>query len=134
MRAFEVFFLEEWDVSFKHFWSNEGTNNVVDGIANDGSDAEEDEEEYDIEGCVGVNSGERASSEEEGVAGEKWCYDETCFTEDDQEEDEVGPEAIVFYDINEVFVYVEEKFKEATDELHDVTLYDGGRQCNAVVL
>lgn len=53
---------------------------VVEAVAQNGSKGNADEQGPNIER---TEARERTGSEEEGVAGEEWSYDQTCFKEND---------------------------------------------------
>src|SRR5688572_1480579 len=88
---------------------------VVDGVAEDGGDREEHEEDAEIERA---DAGERARGEEERVAREDRRHHEARLAEDDDEEEQVRPRAVLLDHLLEVGVQVQEEVEELLDQVH----------------
>ncbi len=59
-----------------------------------------------------AGGGEGAEGEEQGVAGEEGGYDQARLAEDDEEENHVAPKAVVFDDVIEVFIQVQDEVEQ----------------------
>jgi hypothetical protein len=89
------------------------TDGVIGAIAENGGNGEEGKNRGDFERA---GSGESAEGEEQGIAGEKGRYDQAGFTEDYEKENRVTPQAIVFDDVIEVPIKVQDKINQVQNE------------------
>ncbi len=115
--SFEVFCVDEGDLTELADVGEIAADPVVECIAEDGSNAQTDEEDRDVD-FIGHQGGESAGSEEKRVAGKERHDDQTSLAEDDQEEDDVSPVAEVSDHLFEVMIKVEDEVDPLFEEFH----------------
>src|SRR6478752_4646751 len=107
------------ELAAENFRSEKFADVIVDRIAENGSDRQEQRGRPDVEIRIGAGA-EDADGEEQGIARQNWRDDEAGFAKDDCEQQRVGPDSVFAGEIVEVLVEFEDEFDELTEEMeHD---------------
>jgi len=85
------------------------TDGIVCAIAKDGGDCKKKKNRGQMERAGG---GQRPEGEKQGVAGKKRGYDQAGFAKDDEKENQVTPQAVVFDDVVEVLIEVQDEVNQ----------------------
>src|SRR5689334_15413456 len=91
VRSQQVFTLEPARVASKCAWSDYSADPEVDFIARDRRRHEQQPYQHRIQGSRPIDSGKSSDSEEQRIARQKGCYDQTCLAKNNQKQDAIGP-------------------------------------------
>ena len=95
--------------------AEEVTNGVVDHVAQHGSDDQHGRQGMDVQHAA---HGKRTGGKQQGVTRQERRHYQPGFTEDDQKQDGVNPNAIVLEQLFQMHVNVQDKVDCKEDQIH----------------